>query len=68
MDYVGKTCADTKSKEELGWQTEGLSTQRTEPPFLRNKTILLQQMDKVFVTLAKNMHSRLLKFHMQNMF
>ena len=68
MDYVGKTCMDTKSKEELGWKTEGLSTQRRDPPFLLNKAILLQQMDKFSVTLAKNMHGRLLKLHMQNMF
>ena len=68
MGYVGKTCMDTKCKEELGWQTEGLSTQRREPPFLLNEGILPQQMDKSSVTLAKNMHIRLLKFLMQNMF
>ena len=68
MDYVGKTCVDMKCKKELGWQTEGLSTQRMEPPFLLNKAILPQQMDKSYVTLAKNMHIRLLKFLMKNMF
>ena len=68
MDYVGNTCVDTKCKEELGWQTEGLSTHRREPPFLLNKAILLQQMDKCFVTLDKNMHIKLLKFLMHNMF
>ena len=57
-----------KCKEELGWKTEGLSTQRREAPFLLNEGILPWQMDKSFVTLAKNMHFRLLKFHMQNMF
>ena len=37
-------------------------------PFLLNKGILRRQMDKCSVTLAKNMHVKLLKFHMQNMF
>ena len=37
-------------------------------PFLLNKGILRQQMDKCYVTLAKNMHVKLLKFHMHNMF
>ena len=68
MDYAGKTCVDTKCEEELGWQTEGLLAQRREHPFLLNEGILLQQMDKFSVTLAKNMHIRLLKFHMHNMF
>ena len=49
-----------KFKKELGWQTEGLSTQRREPPFLLNKGMLPQQMDKSSVTLAKNMHFKLL--------
>ena len=31
IDYVGKTCVDMKCKKELGWLTEGLSTQRREP-------------------------------------
>ena len=57
-----------KCKNKLGWQAEGLSTQRREPPFLLNEGILPRQMDKYSVTLAKNMHIRLLKFHMQNMF
>ena len=56
INYVSKTCVDMKCKKELGWKTEGLSTQRREPPFLFNKVILPQQMDKSFVTLAKNMH------------
>ena len=47
---------DMKIKEELGWQTEGLSTQRREPPFFINEEILHLQMDKCSVTLAKNMH------------
>ena len=68
MDYVGKTCVDMKCKEELGWQTEGLSTQIRELQFLLNERILHRQMDKCSVTLAKNMHVKLLKFHMQNMF
>ena len=37
-------------------------------PFLLNERILCRQMDKCYVTLAKNMHVKLLKFHMQNMF
>ena len=37
-------------------------------PFLLNEGILCQQMDKCSVTLANNMHVKLLKFHMQNMF
>ena len=37
-------------------------------PFLLNEGILRRQMDKCSVTLAKNMHVKLLKFHMQNMF
>ena len=57
-----------KYKEELGWQIEGLPNQRRDPPFLLNERILHRQMDKCFVTLAKNMHVKLLKFHMQNMF
>ena len=42
--------------KELGWKTEGLSTRRREPPFLINEEILHLQMEKCFVTLAKNMH------------
>ena len=49
-----------KCKEELGWKTEGLSTQRREPPFLLNEGVLPRQMDKCSVTLAKNMHFKLL--------
>ena len=49
-----------KCKNELGWKTEGLSTQRREPPFLLNEGILPRQMDKSSVTLAKNMHVKLL--------
>ena len=49
-----------KCKKELGWKTEGLSTRRREPPFLLNKGILPQQMDKCSLTLAKNMHVQLL--------
>ena len=57
MDYVGKTSVDMKCKKELGWLTEGLSTQRREgAPFLLNEGILRRQMDKCSVTLAKNMH------------
>ena len=33
-------------------------------PFLLNEGILHQQMDKCYETLAKNMHVKLLKFHM----
>ena len=51
---------DMECKKELGWQTEGLSNQRREPPLLLKKGILHQQMDKCFVTLAKNMHVKLL--------
>ena len=56
MGYAAKTCVDMKCKEELGWKTEGLSTQRRELPFLLNEGILPRQMDKCSVTLAKNMH------------
>ena len=68
MDYVGKTCVNMKCEKELGWKTEVLSTQRREPPFLLNEGILRRQMDKCYVTLAKNTHVKLLKFHMQNVF
>ena len=51
---------DVKCKKELGWQTEGLSTQRREPPFLLNEGILPRQMGKCSITLAKNMHVKLL--------
>ena len=37
-------------------------------PIPLNEGILRWQMDKCYVTLAKNMHVKLLKFHMQNMF
>ena len=47
-------------KKELGWKTEGLSTQRREPPFLLNEGILHRQMDKCSITLAKNMHVKIL--------
>ena len=60
IDDVSKTCVDTTWKEELGWKTEGLSTQRREPPFLLNKGKLLQQMHKLSVTLAKNTRVKLL--------
>ena len=60
MDYVGKTCVNMKCEKDLGWKTEGLSTQRREPLFLLNKEILLQQMDKFSMALAKNMHVKLL--------
>ena len=59
IDYVDKTCVDMKCKKEL-WQTEGLSTQRREPPFLLNEGILPRQMDKCSMTLAKNMRVKLL--------
>ena len=59
---------DMNCKKELGWLTEGLSTRRRDPPFLLNEGILRRQMDKCSVTLAENMHVKLLKFHMQNMF
>ena len=49
-----------KCKEELGWKTEGLSTQRRDPPFLLNEGILHRKMDKCSITLAKNMHVKLL--------
>ena len=68
MDYVGKACVNMKCEKELGWKTKGLSTQTREPPFLLNEGILHQQMDKCSVTLAKNMHVKLLKIHIQNMF
>ena len=55
MDYVGKTCVNMKCEKELGWHTEGLSTQRREPPFLLNEGILPRQWI-CFVTLARNMH------------
>ena len=60
MGYVGKTCVNMKCEKELGWQTEGLLTQRREPPFLLNEGILPRQIDKYSVTLAKNMHVKLL--------
>ena len=47
---------DMECKNELGWKTEGLSTQRRDPPFLINEERLHMQMDKCSVTLAKNMH------------
>ena len=47
---------DMEYKKDLGWKTEGLSTQKREPPFLVNEGILYLQMDKCSVTLAKNMH------------
>ena len=60
MDYVSKTCVNMKCKKNLGWKTEGLSTQRREPPFLLNEGTLHRQMDKCYVILAKNMHVKLL--------
>ena len=45
---------------DMECKTKGLSTQRREPPFLLNEGILPRQMDKCFVTLAKNMHVKLL--------
>ena len=51
---------DMECKRELGWKTEGLSTQRREPPFLINEEGLHLHMDKCCVTLAKNMHVKLL--------
>ena len=60
MDSVGKTCVNMKCEKEFGRKTEGLSTQRREPPFLLNEGILHLQMAKCFVTLAKNMHVKLL--------
>ena len=53
-------CGIWNVKRSWGWKTEGLSTQRREPPFLLNEGILHQQMDKYFVTLARNMHVKLL--------
>ena len=58
--YVSKTCVDMKCKKDLGWLTKGLSTQRRDPSFLLNERILPRQMDKCYVTLAKNMHVKLL--------
>ena len=49
-----------KCKKELGWKTKGLLTQRRGLPFLLNDGIMPQQMDKSCVTLAKNMHVKLL--------
>ena len=60
IDYVSKTCVDMECERIWGWQTKGLSTQRREPPFLLNEGILHQQMDKCSVSLAKNMHVKLL--------
>ena len=37
-------------------------------PFLLKEGILHRQMDKCSVTLAKNTHVKLLKFHIQNVF
>ena len=52
---------DMECKKELGWKNEGLSTQRREPPFLINEERLHLEMDKYYVTLAKNMHVKLLE-------
>ena len=49
-----------KCKKELGWKTKGLSTQIRNPPFLLDEGILHWQMAKCYVTLAKNMHVKLL--------
>ena len=46
----------------------GTVNSEKEPPFLLNKGILRRQMDKCSMTLANNMHVKLLKFHMQRMF
>ena len=46
----------------------GTANLEKEAPFLLNEGILRQQMDKCYVTLANNMHAKLLKFHMQSMF
>ena len=53
-------CGIWNVKKSWGWKTEGLSTQRREPPFLLNEGILPQKMDKCSMTLAKNMHVNLL--------
>ena len=45
---------------KIGVETEGLSTQRREPPFFLNEGILPQQMDQCSLTLAKNTHVKLL--------
>ena len=60
MDYVGKTGVNMKCKKELGWKTNGISTQRRDTPFLLNEGILPWKMDKCSLTLAKNMHVKLL--------
>ena len=49
-----------KCKKDLGWKTEGLSTQRRDPPFLLNEGIPPWKSDKCSVTLDKNMHVKLL--------
>ena len=49
-----------EGKKELGWKTKGLLTQRREPPFLLNEGILPRQMDKCSMTLAKNLHVKVL--------
>ena len=46
----------------------GTVNSEKEPPFLLNKGILRRQMDKCSMTLAENMHVKLLKLYMQNMF
>ena len=68
INYVGKICVDMKCKKELRWLIEGLSTQRRELPYVLNEGMPHRQMDKCSMTLVKNMHVKLLKFHMQNMF
>ena len=54
--------------KRIGMENRGTINSEKEPPFLLNKGILRQQMDKCYVTLAKNTHAKVLKFHMQNMF
>ena len=56
MGYVDKTCVNVKYKKDIGVANWGIVNSGKEPPFLLNKGILRRQMDKCYVTLAKNMH------------
>ena len=49
-----------KCKKGVGMENQGTVNSEKEPPFLLNKGILRRQMDKCFVTLAKNTHAKLL--------
>ena len=43
-------------------ENQGTVNSEKGAPFLLNEGILCRQMDKCYVTLAKNMHVKLLKF------